>query len=459
MRRVWSIALLTFSEGVRMKVVLVFLILLGLIEVCLLKWARGDGTLAGRLQTFLFYALMSLGFFLSLATVFFSCATLANEFTRRTLHLVTTKPVARFQILFGKWLGINLLNVLIIVIAGVGIYGGAYLIQSQEEEFLRDRYKVRDVVWSARNSAQPTPPLEQINEAAQAEVEQRLETGEIEPVQRRRALQETRRELAKGWMTLAPRSQRVYEFEDLTPPEREDTVIQVRYKAVGRPMPEDERIPIAWTFLDPERNAPLHEPMITRERSGQTHQFLVRAARVIKDGRAKLLVTNPSTYGAVIFEDDGSLEVLYKVSSFELNFVRALTIVLLRVMLLSGVGLFFATWASFPVAALGTSVMYFFCAWLQAFLEGIGANDEMLMPQHDPYGVLGPSVRAVLVPLLRVMFPDFSYYDGVPFVVDGEFVPNPVLAWALVRILLTGVAAVLLGWLVFSAREVASVSE
>jgi hypothetical protein len=107
-------AKLTFAEGVRMRIVLIFLVVLVILVLRMPFALRGDETLAGRLQNFLAYSIGTLGVLLSLATVFFSCATLTSEFKQCSLHLVVTKPVSRFQILLGKWLGVNLLNLLIV---------------------------------------------------------------------------------------------------------------------------------------------------------------------------------------------------------------------------------------------------------------------------------------------------------------------------------------------------------
>lgn len=138
MKRVWAIAWLTFQEGIRMRIVLVFLIVLGVAVLRLPFALKGDETLSGRLQTFLAYSLGALSVFLGLATAFLSCATLTNEIRTRSLHLVVTKPVTRFQILAGKWLGVNLLNVLMLALSGATIYGFAVYIKNQPELFVRD---------------------------------------------------------------------------------------------------------------------------------------------------------------------------------------------------------------------------------------------------------------------------------------------------------------------------------
>ena len=461
MRQVWAVARMTFAEGVRMRIVLVFLVVLVILVLRMPFTLRGDETLTGRLQNFLAYALGALGALLSLATVFFSCSTLATEFRERSLHLLVTKPISRFQILLGKWLGINLLNVLVLALGGVTIFGFAAFIRSRPEQFARDRLQVRDVVWTSRVAARPILPEKKIGEAAHAEVQRRTEAGELEPSAQKAKFTELVKSYATQWRQVESGGERFYEFEGLPAPEGQDVVIQIRYRVMAIPLPPQEMVSIGWCFCDPESGAPLHAPVVTRERYGQRHQFLVRASAVVKGGKALLQVINPHNPAlptVVYFEGDDSLEVLYKVGGFELNFAKTLVIILLRLMLLSALGLFFSVFVSFPVACLCASVFYVVCVALPFILEAMGAFDSMLTPQVDPYGRFGPMVRAFLVPLLNFAFPDFNTYSGVDALIEGEYIAPGLLSMACLRTLVFGSALLLLpGWLIFSRREVAEV--
>ncbi len=94
MKRVLAIARLTFAEGLRMRIVVVFLIVLAFLVLRLPFALKGDATLAGRLQNFLDWSLLMVGFLLSLSTVFLSAATLPTEFRTRSLHLLLFTSMA-----------------------------------------------------------------------------------------------------------------------------------------------------------------------------------------------------------------------------------------------------------------------------------------------------------------------------------------------------------------------------
>jgi hypothetical protein len=461
MSRILAIAKLTFWEGVRMRIVLVFLIVLVFVIMRMPFALRVEDTLASRLQSFLSYGLGALGLLLSLATVFFSCATLTTELKECSLHLVVTKPVTRLQILLGKWLGVNLLNILIVALCGAAIYGLAAFLKSRPEQFTRDRLNVRDVVWTARVAATPVAPLAEIDAAAAQYVQAGIRSGQIPPERELAARVERRSDLLRRWRVVDRGEYRVYKFAGLAPPERQDTVVQLRYKVIARPMPVDDMADVWWVFHDSQTGAQLHDPIPTRERSGQVHQFLVQAAPVIRNGEALLQVINPydpERERTLLFEGHDSLQLLYRVGGFEANFVKALLIILLRLALLSAVGVFFSVFVSFPVACLCAATFYVVCIGQPFWLESIGANVETPLGSQDPYGVAGPWVRALLVPVMKVAFPDFTRYDGAQALVDGEYISPGLLGWCGLHTLIYGGLLLLLpGWLIFRRREVAEV--
>lgn len=461
MSGIWAIARLTFSEGMRMKIVLVFLVVLVFIVLRLPFALSADGTQAGRLQTFLAYSLGAVSLLLGVATVFLSCSTLSQEIRNRSIHLVITKPVSRLTILVGKWLGVNMLNLMLIVMCGLTIYAFARFIKSRPAEFDRDAVTVRDVVWTARAAATPLQP--NFREIAERNIAERIEQGSLNPAARDAALRERMKELRTKWLTVEPGYATVYEFENLVSPEREDEAMQVRFKARGIPVPMNEIVKVDWVFVDPDDHRQLlHEPFTTSERAAITHQFLIRGARVIKEGRAALMVgnpVNPQLHSKLFFEGDDAIQIYYKVGGFEQNYIKALLIVFFRLGLLSAVGLFLGTFVSFPVACLGTFAFYLISLASPFILDSIGANMTIVNPDIDAFGAWGPQIRTVLVPALEFLFPDFQYYDGARHLVDGTLITNTLMIECLLHVVIYAMILVLVfGLTIFRAREIAGVT-
>jgi len=297
--------------------------------------------------------------------------------------------------------------------------------------------------------------------AATEDVKALIANGELDPGRQRLATLERFEARVKDWRVVPPGGYRVYEFSGLSPPEREDTVIQVRFKLIAQPLPPGELGVVAWTFVDPDTGAPLGETRVTRERSNETHQFLFRGAPAVRGGRASLVVEAPydpdrPTY--LIFDGEDSLQLLYRVGGFGLNFVRALLLVFLRLALLSAIGVFFSVFVSFPVACLCTAAFFIICLGYPFWVESMGSVEAHDAPEFDPYGPLGPAVRVLLAPLIRYAFPNFSAYDGGQALVDGEYVSYGLLARCAAHTLLYGGLLLLgPGWMIFRSREVAEV--
>jgi hypothetical protein len=456
MKQVLAIARLTFWEGIRMRIVLVFLIVLGFVVLRLPFALRGDETLAGRLQTFLSYSLTALGVFMSLATIFFSCATLSEEIRTRTLHMVVTKPISRFQILLGKWIGVNGLNLLICVMSGSVIYGLAYYVKSQPELFSRDRVKIDEVVWTSRLAAPPTSP--DFNAQAEKQITEREQAGEAFLRGRRVEVESLERELREAWRQVEPGTTAIYRFADLPPPATEQERFQVRFRL--RALPFAEFAPVTWGIVD-AHTGELLDFLPTRERPEEIHQFLVRAENWVKDGKSALAVNAPfdERYPLTLyFEGDESLQILYRVGSFEVNFTKVMLLILFRLAFLSALGVFFGTFVSFPVACFCVLSVFLFCLGTPFWLESIGANMGLVDPNVDPYGALGPFVRALLVPVLKIALPNFIRYDGISALIDGYYIDWRLLGAGALHTLGYGVALLLLpGWLIFRSREVAEV--
>lgn len=461
MRNILAIARLTFWEGIRMKIVLVFLIVLVFIMLRLPFTLRGDETLAGRLQTFLEYSLGAVSVLLGIACVFLSCATLSNEIKNNVIHLVVTKPVSRLQILAGKWLGINLLMILLLVLCGAAVYGFARFIKSSPAAFQRDEINVRDVVWRARVAATPTPPAE-LEVQAREWVRSQVKQGQNFARGEEYAVRERTRHLENAWRTLPPNYGRVYEFENLIAPRRADEAMQVRYRVRGIPLPVNEQVALNFTFADPDTSQQLGGWHQARERSGDLHQFLVRGQAVIKEGRAAIAVANPlpQTGKTVVhFEGDDWLQILYNIGTFEENYVKTLLIIAARLAFLSALGLLFSVFVSFPVACLGTFFAYGLSLGMPFWLEAIGANLEFRTADIDPYGRFGPAIRLLLVPLMKFLLPNFAVYDGTTHLIAGEYISMALLLKSLGHTIIYGALLLFLpGWLMFRSREIAEVT-
>ena len=125
---IFAVARATLAEGVRARIASGFALIILASVPFFWFTADGDGTIKGKVQMYVTYSLGFCGFLLALLTVFFATRSLANEIAGRQIYGLVSKPVPRWQILAGKWLGVMALNTALIAYVGIGVYVGTIAI-------------------------------------------------------------------------------------------------------------------------------------------------------------------------------------------------------------------------------------------------------------------------------------------------------------------------------------------
>ncbi len=136
-QRIAAIMRTTIAEGLRAKVAGGFavLILISIPLFCIT--ATGDGTIKGRVQMFVSYSMGFAGFLLAILTILFACRSLSVEIASRQIYGIVSKPVPRWQIVMGKWCGVMLVDLVLLLLAAVLTYSGTHLIIANFKSQLR----------------------------------------------------------------------------------------------------------------------------------------------------------------------------------------------------------------------------------------------------------------------------------------------------------------------------------
>ncbi len=123
MQPIFAIIGLTWKAAFRYRLfwVLTFLLLAAVVGLPVL--VKDDGTADGFSQILLTYTLGAVTAILGLCTLWLACGVLARDIEECQMQVVAVKPIARWQIWLGKWLGLILLNAALLAISGVAIYG------------------------------------------------------------------------------------------------------------------------------------------------------------------------------------------------------------------------------------------------------------------------------------------------------------------------------------------------
>ncbi|MEM6259011.1 MAG: ABC transporter permease subunit [Planctomycetota bacterium] len=154
---VLGVARTMLEESLRMGVALIFIIATMVILVLLPVIFGSEDRVTYMVQRFLTYSNMIVAILLGKMTVLLAARTVSLEIATRQIHMTLTKPLGRAQYLIGKWLGIVLLNAVLLAVAGIATYGFTTAIAKNPALNALDRYAVDREVLTARLAKSPDP--------------------------------------------------------------------------------------------------------------------------------------------------------------------------------------------------------------------------------------------------------------------------------------------------------------
>ena len=164
----------------RFKLFLVITALLLIAVIGLPLVIKDDGTAEGFTQIILTYTLSAITALLGLSTIWLSCGTLARDIEECQIQVVVTKPIARWQIWIGKWLGIVTLNAVLLLISGTFVFG---LLEYRASKLPADvQQKLHTDILVARGSAKEADMTAAIDEETAREFTARMAQASVEKV-------------------------------------------------------------------------------------------------------------------------------------------------------------------------------------------------------------------------------------------------------------------------------------
>jgi len=151
----WSIVKLTVTLAIRSHLFQLLLGVLLLVVFVLPNTISGDGTAQGFIQISLKYNLATVGFILSVSTIWLSCYTMNNDIDGHQLHLIFTKAIPRWKVWVGKFTGVLLIHVLMLGISTAAIYGQVMWKFEHSDYTEREKVRLTNEVLVGRRSYFP----------------------------------------------------------------------------------------------------------------------------------------------------------------------------------------------------------------------------------------------------------------------------------------------------------------
>ncbi len=375
-----TIARNVLAEAVRMRISIVFILLLASMLAVMPMMLDTDQPLRYRVQGFLQWSTTASFWLIALLVVFFSAATVSYEQREKVIWQTMTKPVASWQYVIGKWLGVTLLSGTLLAVAGLGIFQFTQYLRSQtavgevapyeakEGRLLaEDRLILETQVLTARKLVNPYLPFyaydSEFDSAVEAEVAQErlLQTDyNPTPAELHRIRMKLFNEAVSDYRSIDP----IYEgyahfsFKELEQAKRLGKPMVLRYKINAEGNRPDKFYALTFVFED--------GTMIPRKQTGLgfSHTFTVDAGFINNKGELNVQIYN----GEVGYDNSGNMvlkpnsgtmtippdgfELSYQVGTFRGNFSRIMVVLWVKLALLSMIAVWASCFASFPVACL-----------------------------------------------------------------------------------------------------------
>ncbi len=486
------------------------------------------------------------GALLSVVTILLAVGVVSGDMRERQIYIVASKPLARWQYIVGRWLGVVLLDLMLLAAAGGLIYGFVLYLRDQPAISPEDRRAIDTEVLVARRRVAPEPfdvesrveaRLTRLKEDGRYDeaVNSYLATSQDDVDLARKQLRaEIRKQEEAGMQSVRPGQFLVWNFEGIqvrgerqggigrvtqTNPAagmarieadphlvgrlvyegpvgignvegkvkrlendffdvqftREDAAageiaslktgqevtvlveptIQVRYKAsVAAELPDGMLYSI-WQAMNPLTGLLFQE--IRSDPVGLPATLTISAGVVDSQGQMELRYVNlpqPTTgrgTSVTVLRDD--VWVLFKVGRFEVNFLGALSLMLVQVVFLAAIGVLAGSFLSFPVGCLASfAIMPFGLA------RGFLSDAFHLSPGALPSPDIITRVGGLVFRAMKVFLPDFAETSPGDALAQGM-----QISWAFVSsvalwtIVIRTVLILLLACLIFQKRELARV--
>lgn len=375
-RALWAMALLTLKAAFRYKLVVVLLTILVGAVFALPLVIKHDGTATGFSQILLAYTLTAITTLLGFSSLWLACGTLARDIEDMSLFLVVVKPIPRWQVWLGKWVGIMVLNVGMVAVAGAIVYGLLHVRAAQLPE--AQLAKLRSEILVAREPVQPLPI--DMAAAAEREFEKRRRDPTVAQMNPDFVRKQLRAQLEGKLQAVAPGQYRTMPFDfDLGPGARERFKGRKLFIRVKFFTPEYVGLDASFDHGWEVGAGPQTRPVRFSNNFGPDvpSEFEIPGELIDAEGRLSLRYANLGKL-TVVFPLDEGVQVLCPEAPFAVNFARGLGVILAWLGLLTAIGLFSASFLSFPVAS-----------FLSLGLLVIGLSSGTLKQVVEQGGVVG----------------------------------------------------------------------
>lgn len=470
-----AIVKLTIRSAVRSHIFRLLLILL-LLSIFLLPFTLlGDGTPKGEVQIFLQYCLGFVGFILCLSSVWLACSEVSSDVETAQIHMIVVKPVRRVVVLLGKYTGVVLIHLALLLIAAVAVYAFLSFRLASAEMSDADRLMLNEQVLTARALYRPVRP--DFNALAQQELDHRIaqakEHGQdtfrvLDDQMRQQAFLDIRKELIATYGLVARDESIYWTFEGLPKDLTDDDILFLRYTIyVNRYYTQDQNsVRGHWVFgvnyTRPDDNG--DETVVTDLMALPEDDILtaaqnemavpIRNSYFVYDGTAQVGFLNKDTKTSELnFEEGRGPFLLIREAGFFSNYCRAILVLAIGILSVTLLASAVAACMSLPIAIF-FSAAYMLTGGLANYM--VTSIPDSIDFQSEYTGSFGYKFGELMLNLI-VPLQDF-FVTG--YLANGELIDFPFIGVLFAKdFLLRMLPVFLFGAWIYTRRELALVSK
>jgi ABC-type transport system involved in multi-copper enzyme maturation permease subunit len=447
-------------EAVRQRISVAFIVMLVILLPLIPLWIDQDEQLRYQLQAYLSRSISITYVLLACMTLILGCASVAFEIRDRQIWQVMTKPVSRWSYLLGKWLGLITINAVGITTASLAIFISVEYMKTRPAMDATDELAVRTEVLTARAGITPVYPVigpTRLRELVMQKIDdesvlrEQIESGQRTELEIQAELSgQIVKEFRLDQRKVAPGAGKIVRFEGLQRTRELGGEAKLQYLFHCGASSTHEVHPLIFRFpMDSSWVVIQYVPTVGAS-------MRIPPQMINEDGVLEIEILNAGfdeaseqfyPAGWSVNWDLDKLEVLYEVSGFEGNFLRAMLVDWFKLSFLGVLAVVTASFLSFPVACL-FSFAIFIGGSIAPFLG-------LSLDQYTPTNIVEEAISWVAY-MVHVLLYRFGAVKPSQMLVEGRLISwsEVMLEFIWLMVIWAGIS-MFLGFIAFRKKELA----
>ncbi len=398
------------------------LIILPLSIILLVLLIEGDGTATGQISLAVKYSLTVMGLIMSIATLWAGCAAIAKEIEDKQLRLIAVKPVRKYEIWLGRWLGWLAINSGLLIVCGLTILIALQVDMKRQNLSQQTKADIYKNILTGRLKI--TPEHIPLQKEMATLIKNLKQEGEIpENISKQEAYNIALKQLMAKRTIVAPAAKKEWTLKlPANIPENKQANIKIALKS---PIRDGKPTRGTLTVTVPDSPTPILTKKIY-EKYNATLFIPLPVEKLKKQQRITITFNNDDNKRShtLVFPEKKSVELLIEHSNFINNLIRGMIIILCFLALLSALGITASSIFSFPVATF-IAIAVIIATITGHYFVFISAPINAIKYEHHHDGEETP--------------PGILEKTGVFFITKLKFIFEPVMHFNVTQNLSSGI--------------------